>query len=162
MHKSFVFGRSFFWITFCALSAMTAGIFCSDPVDLQPFLQMRLASGPVSIVVRLLAVLLPFLISAYAVSIKQWNILLITVFLRFFTWGYFAGMCIRFFGSAAWLVQPMLQFTDNGSLILFTLYCFRGETVSSRVFWFLVIAAAFIVITDYSIVMPILASLLTF
>ena len=141
---------------------MTAGILSAAATDESILSLMRLASsGPVSIVFLLLACVLPFLIAACAVSIEQWNILLLTVFLRFSYWGLGAGFCIRCFGSAAWLVQPMLQFTDNVALVLFCLYCFSREERRKSVFRFALIGMALAVIADYCIVSPFLASLLS-
>lgn len=162
MRKSFVYGRSFFLFSLCAMSAMTAGILFAAATDILPLSLMRLATGPVSIVMLLPFYALPFLIAAGAVSIEQWNILHLTVFLRFFHWGLSAGLCIRSFGSAAWLVQPLCQFTDNGTLILFCLYCFGPLENRRSVFGYYLIGIGLLAMIDYCIVWPFLASLLTF
>ena len=162
MRKSFVFGRSFFLLTICALSAMTAGILSAALMDLYLISLMRqFLMVSVSIVVRLAVAVLPFLIAAYAVSIEQWNILLITVFLRFFCWGFASGICIRAFGSAAWLVQPLWQFADNGTLMLFCLYCFMGEK-RKMAFLLSLLGILLTVMVDQIIIWPFFISLLSF
>ena len=163
MHKSFISGRFEPAFLICGLWGLTAGILSAAATDDSLLSLMRQASQrPVSIVLLLWIAVLPFLIAAYAVSIKQWNILFAAVFLRFFGWSFCAAGCLRCFGTATWLIQPMLQFTDNLSLILFCLFCHTQKRKRRRVIIPVIIGTTLTVIVDICIVSPFLASVLSF
>ena len=162
LHKSFIFGRRYPAYSFGGLLGLITGVLSAAATsDTLLSLMRQTAYGPVSIVLLLPVSVLPFLIAAYAVSIDQWNILCLTAFFRFFGWGYCAFGCVLAFGSAAWLIQPMLQFTDNLSLILFCF--FVSSRQRNRVHMiFLLMGIAVTVILDSCFVSPYLASLLSF
>ena len=120
------------------------------------------ANGRVSIVLLLSAALMPFLITAYAVSIKQHTAVWALAFFQSFFYVLCGVLTVRSFGSAGWLVQPMLQFSDSVASILFCwfgLRCFsRGDVRKDlTVCVFICIAA---VIMDYFLVSPFLVSLM--
>ena len=160
MHKSFILGHRVPILFTCGLLGLAAGILAASATDSLPSLMRLAACCPVSIV--LLLPVLPFLIAAWAVSIEQWNILWVTVFLRYFAWGFLAAGCLRCFGTAAWLVQPMLQFTDNLSLVLFSLYCFSLRAREKRLLAAAVTGTVLAAIIDCSVISPFLVSLLSF
>lgn len=85
----------------------------------------RAADSQVSIVTLLLSAVLPFLIAAYAVFINRYAIFYAVCAGKAFAFSYCAAVIFRAFGSAGWLVQPLLQFSDTVLSILFCWFCFR-------------------------------------
>ncbi len=67
---------------------------------------------PVSIVWRLVYNALPFLIAAFAVSISSDKLLYALCWIKVFLFSSFAFSTVAAFGSAAWLVRLLLQFSD--------------------------------------------------
>lgn len=67
---------------------------------------------PVSIVWRLVYNALPFLIAAFAVSISSNKLLYVLCWIKIFLFSSFAFSTVAAFGSAAWLVRLLLQFSD--------------------------------------------------
>lgn len=163
MHKSFVFRRQFPLFCFCSFLGLLLGFAFALRADASLLSWMRLAvKSRVSIFVSL-SCALPFLIAAHAVLIEQWNLLHLLGFLRFFCWGLCAGICVGTFGSAAWLVQPMLQFSDSVSLLLLCLCCARwcdaDKLTPKRDLCIALSVTLFAVVMDYFIVSPYLATL---
>lgn len=152
-----------FWIV-GILAGMLAAAAGADESVLS--LMRRAASCRVSIVALFLTAVLPFLIAAYAVMIHKDLLLFASSTLRGFGFGCCAWLVVRAFGSAAWLVQPMLQFTDN---ILMAVYCFfgfwfcsgRGGSLKRWVIGCIILTAA-VTVFDYLAVSPFLVTLLEF
>lgn len=89
------------------------GTLFSAGMDLSTLSWMRRCfSSSVSIVVLLIFAVLPFLISAYAVLIDRFEIVLAVLFCKGFLYAFFAFSAYLIFGSAGWLIQPMAQFSD--------------------------------------------------
>lgn len=86
-------------------------------------LMRRAALSPVSIVCRFLVPLLPFLIAAFADLFSKPRVLPALAGLKAFFFSLSACACYRSFGSAAWLVFPMLRFADVLLLPVFCLLC---------------------------------------
>ncbi len=80
---------------------------------------------PVSIVWRLAYNALPFLIAAFAVSISSHRLLYALCWVKIFLFSSFAFSSVAAFGSAAWLVRLLLQFSDL--CLLPVLYWFAGR-----------------------------------
>ena len=155
-----VFGFLCFWIV--GILAGTLAAAGTDDSVLS--LMRRAAMCRVSIVGLFLTAVLPFLIAAYAVSIHKDPLLFVFCALRGFGFGYCAWLIVRAFGPAAWLVQPMLQFSDN---ILMAVYCFfglwfcsgRGGNLKRWLIACILLTAA-VTVFDYLAVSPFLAMLL--
>ena len=66
----------------------------------------------VSIVSLFLSLFLPFLFSAFAVSIQQNWIIFSLAFVKCFSFGFCAAGVVRCFGRGGWLICSMLLFSD--------------------------------------------------
>lgn len=111
----------------CWISGLAAGALFAvgaDPSLLS--LVRRAASCRVSTVVLLLTAIFPFLITAYAVYINRFSLLFLVAVLKSFTFSFLAGVIFRSFGSAGWLIQPMLQFSDTVLCSLYCWFCIRS------------------------------------
>ena len=126
-------------------------------------LMRRAMNAPVSIVVLVTGCVLPFLIAAYAVMIERFSLLLILIFLRCAAFGFVTWAAAAAFGSAAWLLQPMLQFTDCAALTALAVYASRRCMVWKRGYLkelcILAAIAAAVAVIDFTAVAPFLASL---
>ncbi len=109
------------------LSGLTLGtLFAAGLDDSYYALMRRLAVMPVSIVLFLIWAILPFLISAYAVLIHKQTILLCLCFAKAFCFSLAAFSFQTSFGSAGWLLQPMLQFSDLALMPMLCWICLRN------------------------------------
>ena len=96
------------WILGLLLGALLAA--GSEP----SFAWMRLAAQQqVSIVFFWILAVFPFLIVAYAVTVKRQEILLVAGFCQTFLTSYLWIILHRLLGSAAWLLEPMLLLSHN-------------------------------------------------
>ena len=95
-----------------------------DPISFS--LMRRTASSQVSIVDLFIAAAFPFLIAAYAVYINRPKVLLAVCFCKAFGFSFCAFLIIASFGTAGWLVQPLLQFTDIFLIPVFCWFCIRN------------------------------------
>ncbi len=142
------------------------GIFLAAGADQATVSMMRLSAlSRVSIVWLFATAVLPFLIAAVAVLIQQSRLLYTICFVRCCLYGFFLWLTVLSFGSAAWLVQPMLQFTDNVSIFLLCLWClhqFRIPSHGLRVLLVFCIVSVSAAILDYLVVSPYLAMLLNY
>ena len=126
-------------------------------------LMRRAAESPVSIVGLLAVLVLPFLITAFAVLISRPQLLILLAFLKAFSFGACACCVDQAFLSAGWLLRIFLMFSDLLSLpVLLWLWlrCISGErrrTVRDLVFSGVLLAAVGTV--DYCLVSPALALL---
>lgn len=118
--------RNLFIFTVCWLSGLLAGFILAAEANGTLLSLMRLAAvSRVSIVWLLLSAALPFLITAYSVFINNFLILFGISLTDAFAFSYCAGVIFRSFGSAGWLVQPMLQFTGTVLGAFFCWFCIR-------------------------------------
>ena len=144
---------------------ISAGMLTAIGIDDSILPVMRLAAScRVSIVVLFLMASIPFLITAFAVFIHQYPILLIICFVRSYGFGCLAWLIVRSFGSAAWLMQPMIQFSDGILLVVYVLYglwhCSHWERNPKRPVLVCMFITAVVTIIDYLAVSPFLVSLL--
>lgn len=94
-----------------------AGVFFGIQAGPSVLSLMRAASvSRVSIVGLLICNVLPFLISAFAVSLQRSLLLPVIAFLKAFSFGFCAMAIVRAFGTAGWLVGGLLLFSDCLSL----------------------------------------------
>ena len=164
MRKSFSFSKGLGCFLCCWIVGLLLGIFFAAETGFAVSMMRRAASCRVSIVLLFVGGALPFLIAAYAVMIERYFILFSLVLLRCFCFGYCAWTAVLSFGSAGWLVQPMLQFTDS---ILLAVLCFFSLRWSGgydrhlkRDLTFCIALTAAVAVIDFSAVSPFLASLL--
>lgn len=146
-------------IVWCA--GLLLGIAVAVGSDDSAFSLMRLAARcRVSIVSILITAILPFLFSAYAVSVSKPGFLLLVCFLKAYSFGLCGYLVSAAFGSAGWLVQPLLQFTDVCTLPFLVWFFLRGSSRQENTFrrdlWVCLIAAATAAITDWLIISPFL------
>lgn len=129
------------------------------------FLMMRGADvSAVSIPGLLMITVLPFLLTAIAVSFSQPWLLAVLVFLKAFSYGFCAFGISRVFADADWLVRLLLMFTDGCGLPLLMWLWLRHNSISRKRFWSeLTVCIAVSVclgILDHYYVSPFLAVLL--
>lgn len=142
-----------------------AGLLTAAGADESCLSVMRLAAScRVSVVLLFLTAFAPFLITAFAVSIHQYPVLLVLCFVRSFGFGCCAWLTVRAFGSAAWLIQPMLQFSDGILMAGYVLYglwvCGHWASSPERPALVCMLLCAAVTVFDYLAVAPFLASLL--
>lgn len=163
MHKSVLsVGRSR-RLSVCWMVGLLLGILTAAVADSSVLPLMRLSvSTRVSIVSLFASAALPFLIAAYAVMIHNFRFLFALVFCRCFFFGFWLWLGVAAFGSAAWLVQPMLHFTDWLSLPALCLFCLRrcgGVGRWERDLTVCMIMTAVAAVVDFIAVSPYLAAL---
>ena len=122
-------------------------------------------SSRVSIVGLLTAILLPFLLSAFAVLICEPCLLVVIAFGKAFVFSYLSLGLMAAYGSAGWLVWLLLMFSDCCFLPLLMLYwihfIFGGRSQAIPVTAMIGFAAVAIGSFDFYIVSPFLASLIS-
>ena len=149
-----------FWITGLLLGTLTS-LLADDLL----FSTMRMAlCGGMSILGLLVALLLPLLITAFAVYISQPLLFLPLSFLKAFLFSFVGAGLLTAFGSSAWLLRILLMFADSLTLPLLWWVWLRvlSDEYSSPMRSTLV-AAAFVALIgcfDYVYVAPFLALLI--
>ncbi len=112
------------WLVWCL--GLLLGFLFAVKADPSYFTVMRLAAGcRMSIVGLCASLLLPFLLAAYAASIQKPWLMLWVCGGKAFGFAYIGHMARRAFGSAGWLIQPMLQFHQILFLPLLLVFCLR-------------------------------------
>ena len=118
----------------------------------------------VSIVGLIAVVLVPFLLSAFAVHCKKAGLLLFLCFCKAFMHALCAGGISLAFGNADWLVRFLLLFSDCCTLPLFCWFCFRclcyGEQYLRQDFLFCLAVLIAVCGFDYMVVSPFLVVLI--
>ena len=143
---------------------LALGILAAAYTDLSFVSWMRpLLFRRVSIVWLSVFLSFPFLIAAFAVLIKSFDLIYLLIFLRGFGYGFMAWCIVRLYGSAAWLMQPMLQFSDGACLAVLAGASIRWcHGHRDRWLWdlaFCLILVFIAVIVDDRLVSPFLALL---
>ncbi len=126
-------------------------------------LMHRVRTVPVSIVGLVSVLVFPFLISAFSVySSLDWVLYLAALGKGF---GYCLAVlsCAAAFGSAGWLICPLLLFSDGGGVLFLWLYWLRcgtgGGGFSTKV-WLLCLGGACLLgLVDLLFISPFLAAL---
>ena len=160
------------WRRFCRL--LLAGSWCaglligiaaanSAGTILAPMMRSAVMA-PVSIVGLSAAALLPFLLSAYAVSISEpWLLLIISTF-KAFGFSFCACAVSLTFGQSSWLVRFLFLFSDHCLAPVLYLYWLRhisGERNFSGWETVCFVAAAVLIgVIDFCLVSPFLATLI--
>ena len=123
-------------------------------------LMRRLFLCPVSIVIHLILAVLPFLICTYAFVIRRNEIVLAVLFCKAFIFSAFAFSASLIFGSAGWLILPMLQLPDFLLMPMLCWFCMRKRRVLMRDHLICIGAVIFTVLIHYFAVLPFVAELI--
>lgn len=162
----FSFCKRRIYLLFLAVSAVSglrSGIYFAAKSELLPSL-MRIAVGcNVSIVGLIIVAYVPFLCCVCAISASQpWLIYLICFFRLFLHGGCATGIDLAF-GSAGWLIQLLLQFTDTMTLPLFLCLAARslGRRSIVKTEWRIYLFATGVIVTvDICLISPFLVDLI--
>lgn len=147
------------WVCGCALGVLTG----MNAGDIYASLMRGAVRCPVSIVGLVISVYLPFLLSAFAVYLGKSGLLYIVCFLKSWAFTLAAYGTVAAYGSAGWLVQFLLQFSDILLLWLLCWFCLRhiGKTTApvNRDFRICTAAVAAVCSIDYCVISPFLVGL---
>ncbi len=112
------------WLAFCA--GLLLGFLCAVRDGPSYFSVMRLAAScRMSIVGLCASLLLPFLLAVYAASNRQIGLICLICGCKAFGFAYIGHMARGAFGSAGWLIQPVLQFHQICFLPVLCGFCLR-------------------------------------
>ena len=143
---------------------LLGGFFLPYAGDSYLLLMRSAVSSPVSIVGLFSGVLLPFLISAFAVYLSMPLVLACTCFLKAFSFSVCAGAVFSAFGSAGWLILILMQFSDCCMLPVMVWFSCRhwktGRRNLRRDLTAVLFSAVAVGIMDYCIVSPYLVMLI--
>lgn len=154
--RSVFFQMTVFWFLGLLLGTLfAAGL---DPAFLS--LMRRYFTFPVSIVIHLILAVLPFLICTYGFVICRKEIILAVLFCKGFSFSLLALSAYFIFGSAGWLVQPMLQFSDIMLMPVLCWFCLRNGRSLMRDHLMCVGTAIGAVLIHYFVVLPYVAELI--
>ena len=154
--RSTIFRLIFFWFLGLLLGTLfAAGL---DPVSLP--LMRRLFSASVSIVIHLILAVLPFLICTYGFVIRRQEIVLSMLFCKGFSYALLAVSVYRIYGSASWLLQPMLQLSDLLLMPMLFWFCLRNGRTLMRDHFICLSAAIGAVLIHCCVVLPFVAELI--
>lgn len=135
--------------------------YCSDSFV---SLMRGAALSPVSIVGLGAVMILPFLLSAFAVIIDHPGLLIPLAFCKAFLFAACAASVDHSFGDSGWLIRALLMFSDLCSLpVLFWLWtsCFtRGKDHYFRIITISFVLIILIGSVDFLIIAPFLASVI--
>lgn len=123
-------------------------------------LMRRLYSVPVSIVIHLILAVLPFLICTYAFMIHRQEIILAVLFCKAFLFSVLAFSASLIYGSAGWLVQPMLQFPDLLLMPVLCWFAIRNGKSLMQDHLICIGTAISAVLIHYFVVLPFVAELI--
>ena len=126
---------------------------------------MRLAAvSQMSIVGLFFNILLPFLLSAFAVYIGLPKLLLIVCFGKAFTYAFVACGIFACYDGSGWLIRWLLLFSDSCSLVLLYGYAMRHISGAGRFslssFLVLMVGIGLLTGVDYTMISPFLRRLL--
>lgn len=160
--KGWRFFLALFWF-----AGLLCGIFAYLSAEDSILSLMRMTpSGSVSIVGLLCVTVLPFLLSAFAVSISMPALILLLCFCKAFLFAFVSLGVLQVFGTAGWLFRWLFLFGDCA--VIPVLYCFwlQHPVVLRQAFhWktaLLPTAGLIIGIVDYRIISLLLAGLIEF
>lgn len=150
---------AFFW-----LAGISFGLYAANLASVHiSSLMLTLVDQRVSIVGMLIIFIFPLLLSAVLIHFSAHRLLFLFAFLKAFCYS-FSSCCIFLsFGSAGWLIQSLLMFSDTVLAIVLLWFWFRffsAKTVElGRDAGICCIITACVVCIDYFMVSPFLASL---
>ena len=146
------------------LAGLVFGAFFALQAD-AAFTQLILiaAGNRVSILLLLITSLVPFLICAFAASPKRLTPIICIGFLKTFMFSYICIIAFKAFGNAAWLIQPMLQFTDLITLPFLYWFSINSLRKEQRIYRDLAICVGALltaITLDYIFISPFLAMII--
>ncbi len=109
-------------LAFCFLTGLLFGLLLFREAQFSVALMRGALDGTVSIVRLLSVILLPFLFSAFAVYFSKPRALYLIAFLKAMTFAFVSAGVRLSFGSAGWLAQGLMMFSDCLTLPLLWLY----------------------------------------
>ena len=154
--RSFIFKLTVSWMLGLLLGTLFAlGL---DPSFLS--LMRRLLTLPMSIVIRLILAVLPFLICTYALMLRRQEIVLAVLFCKAFSFSVLAVSVLLIFSSAGWLVFPMLLFSDLLLVPMLCWFCLQDGRSLMRDHIISLGVAVIAVLIHYFAVLPFVAELI--
>ena len=108
LHRNFIVAFICVWAAGLIFGAAAAACLGKSNFSLM----RTVLNSRVSIVSLLITAALPFLFTAYAVSVPAKGLLLFICFFKAYTFSFTGYLISAAFGTAGWLLQPLLQFTD--------------------------------------------------
>lgn len=154
--RSFSFRLTAFWM----FGLLLGSLFAAGLDDSFLSLMRRFFAFPVSIVIHLILAVLPFLICTYAFMIRRHEIIFAVLFCKAFSFSFLAYSAFMTFGSAGWLMQPMLQFPDLLLMPTLIWFCLRNTRSFMRDHFICLGAAVVAVLIHYFAVLPFVAELI--
>lgn len=153
-------------LAFAWIAGLISGALTAYSADLSFISMMRRTPvSPASIVGLLLSLLLPFLLSAIAFSVSQHWLLILISFLKGLFFSCISSGIVRSYGSAGWLLNTFLLFSDSLSLpVLFWFWIHvltRRDTLKFCCF-LSVVFVMLVCCVDFRFISPFLADLLTY
>lgn len=156
----------FLYLAFAMMAGAFFGAYLANQ-SVDSFLPLMLVAAGcrMSIVGLIASRFLPFLFAAFAVYIAKYWLLIPVIFIKGCSITWCGCLTVTAFGSAGWLVQPLLQFSDFLLLPALFWFCIRRISEARATIWRdLKICGAAFVLTgalDYCIISPFLVMLLT-
>ena len=155
-----------FLLTVFFLLGHLLGVWVSGHASDFLFSAMRtVVSSRVSIIGLLSALVLPFLFSAFAVYMTQPMLLFPIAFWKAFLFSYLSAGLLSAWGSAGWLVMPLVMFCSLCSMPVLYWYWQRhigGEHFRWGTFSFTLAVLAAIGIVNLFVIEPFLVRIITF
>lgn len=159
--KNIMVFLALFWF----LGLLSGAAFSAAASDSLVPLMRTAVNSRVSINGLLTAILLPFLLSAFAVMIHEPWLLLPVAFGKAFLVSFVGTGVLNAYGSAGWLIRWLLMFSDCCSLPVLFWYWIRQTTGRNRHFFpvtaLVLLAAVLISSFDYCVVSPFLATVIS-
>ena len=154
--RSYIFKLTVSWTLGLLLGTLFAlGL---DPSFLS--LMRRFFTLPMSIVIRLILAVLPFLICTYALMLRRQEIVLAVLFCKAFSFSVLAVSVLLIFGSAGWLVFPMLLLSDLLLMPVLCWFCLRNGRSLMQDHIISLGVAVIAVLIHYFAVLPFVAELI--
>ena len=157
-------GSTIFLALYWCLGLLTGVLFFHAYGSSFSLMMRSILQDSVSIVDLLSVGLYPFLFSAFAVLISSPWLLLPIAFFRAFLLSFVSAQILASFGSAGWLLRPLLLFSDVLSAPL--LYFYMHRCLSSKFYhpvcsFFLILCSSLLIGSlDYVYILPFLADVI--
>lgn len=160
--KSPAFILSATWV-----AGLLAGLYTVSIVPTSYFSLMRsILYDRMSIVVLVLTLIFPFLFSYVAYRLSMPFLIFPIAFLKAFTFAYSAFGVVMAYGDAGWMMRWLLLFSDSFIVVLLLWFWFRNASANritlNKALLVCVLLASFICLFDYSVILPLSASLVNY
>lgn len=156
----------FLYLAFAMIAGVVLGVYLAMQSADSFMTLMRTAAGcRMSIAGLIASRFLPFLFAAFAVYISKHWLLIPVFFIKGCAITWCGCLTVAAFGSAGWLVQPLLQFSDFLLLPVLFWFSIRRIVQTRDAIWrdLKICGVAFVLAgaLDYCIISPFLVMLLT-